>query len=272
MRLIGPLLLVAAQAFASPAIAGPALTVEDVINFKKTVSDEESVRVKAIRQAGIAAGAQGGFSERAAALLDHFCLHRDESGCGDLPLARRRALDSIFMFKPLIDPRGFLPPVITEVLGSSAVTSEKLVVSGKTYRIDRPARFVNISMTWRDYLTVGLESSDIDPIPNSVKPKTDAEREEWASAVKTGWLAGIRSADEVFNANLARLKSDYVGMLRYHRLNKLGLVAEPVISKDIQSQVLTDGEIKSNVEVYQIERPAAMNRNTSGWKTDLRIE
>lgn len=247
-------------------------SMEDLIHFKKSVTNGGSTRVKALRQVGIAAGAQAGFAKRATEITAHYCLVDEDSDCGEQALKRKHALDGIFMFRPLIDPRGFLPPVITEVERSSNVSANRMVISGRVYRMDRPARFVSNAMSWRDYLTVGLDRPEMDPLPDTLRPKSNAEKKEWTASIEAGWKIGFRRADDVFQANLDKLKTDYTGMLRYQRLKMLGLVDEPIISRDIQTSQTTPDSITNSLETLEIQVPAQMNGDRRKWKPELTFD
>lgn len=247
-------------------------SMEDLIRFNSSVTSGGSTRVKALRQVGIAAGTQAGFAKRAAEIISYYCMSGEESSCTEDAINRKRALDDMFMFRPLIDSRGFLPPVITEIERSSNVSPNRMVISGRVYRIDRPARFVSNAMTWRDYLLVGLEKPEVDPLPDTLRPKTNVEKKEWTAAVEAGWKIGIQRADDVFQANLDRLKADYVGMIRYERLKLLGLIDEPVVSSDVQMVETTPDRIVNGLETREIQVPATMNGDTARWKSELAVE
>lgn len=247
-------------------------SMDDLIHFNSSATSSGSARVKALRQVGIAAGTQAGFARRASEIISHYCLSGEDAACTADALDRKRALDDMFMFRPLIDPRGFLPPVITEVERSANVSANRVVISGRAYRIDRPARFVSNTMTWRDYLLVGFDRPEVDPLPDTLRPKTNAEKKEWTASIEEGWKIGVKRADDVFQANLDRLKADYIGMLRYERLRLLGLIDEPVISRDVQMAQTTPDRIVNNLETMEIQVPATMNGDTRRWKSELAME
>lgn len=263
--LLLPIGVAAAQPLSPPSM-------EDLIHFKSALTRDGSTRVKALRQVGIAAGSQAGFARRAQEIMDHYCLLGEDSECSPVALDRKHALDAMFMFRPLIDPRGFLPPVITEVDRSQNVSANRMVISGRVYRIDRPARFVSHVLTWRDYLLVGLSHTDVEPLPDTLRPKSNIEKKEWTASIEAGWKMGVRRADDVFQVNLDRLKADYVGMLRYQRMKLLGLIDEPVISRDIQTVQTTQNSIVNGLETREIQVPATMNGDTKRWRSELSME
>ena len=58
-------------------------------------------------------------------------------------------------------------------------------------------------------------------------PRDDEEREYWAEYVEKGWKYGYEQADEVFREDLARLESDFQGMIRYRALLAQGMISPP---------------------------------------------
>lgn len=258
-----------AEAANSSALRFTSPEMDDVINLRGQDNAPDSARVKAIREAGLSVGASAGFASQSKVILGRYCLLPEAVECATAAKEKSQAMDGIFMFRPLMDERGFLPPVITEVSDSVEVSANKMKISGKVYRIDRPARFVQGVMTWRDYLTVGLEPGEVEVLPRSLIPKTSDEKKAWADGVRDGWKLGYDRALEVFQANIDRLKADYLGMLRYKRLLALGLIKAPVVGHDLQTVVISDNERVQNLESSTIINPAVMERSPSSWRAGL---
>ena len=49
----------------------------------------------------------------------------------------------------------------------------------------------------------------------------------WESAIRRGWKNGVEQADDIFQADLNKLVSDYQGMIRYKSLLAQGMVSPP---------------------------------------------
>ncbi len=48
--------------------------------------------------------------------------------------------------------------------------------------------------------------------------------------VEMGWFEGIDQADQIYTENLARLKRDYQGMIRYRMLLAQNMVSAPQVA------------------------------------------
>jgi defect-in-organelle-trafficking protein DotC len=98
-------------------------------------------------------------------------------------------------------------------------------VADRVYRINRVARIVTASRDWRLYLE--RDWGRVDPPPGLLLPKTDEERAEWKQWIKEGWDAGVAQAEDTFQADLDRMTSDFVGMVRYRELLAQGMISPP---------------------------------------------
>jgi defect-in-organelle-trafficking protein DotC len=58
-------------------------------------------------------------------------------------------------------------------------------------------------------------------------PESKEEQAKWDEWFERGWQAGIDQADEIFQADLNKLSSDYQGMVRYRVLLTQGMVSPP---------------------------------------------
>ena len=79
--------------------------------------------------------------------------------------------------------------------------------------------------TWRQYLE--REWGDVVPPPDILTPQNDEERQEWEVWVKMGWEQGFQQANDIFRADLAKLESDFQGMIRYRMLLAQGMISPP---------------------------------------------
>ncbi len=176
------------------------------------------IRKDAIKEAATSFGARGGLAKRTYEIRRELDL-------------RARYMNKIFNFNQLLiaAPSGFLmePPIVTESMNSMLIDidGQTAAVSDKIYNIIRNARIVSAPRTWRVYLE--REWGDVTPPPDILIPQTDEEREVWVENVAKGWDFGYQQADEIFKEDLARLESDFQGMIRYRMLLAQGMISPP---------------------------------------------
>ena len=201
------------------------VAIEDLLEYE--VSDRDGlvedtlpidIRLDAIKEAAISFGARGGLAKRTYQIREELEL-------------RSRYLNKVFDFNLLLiaAPSGFLiePPIITESMNSMLVDvdGQTAAVSDKIYNIIRNARIVSAPRTWRIYLE--REWGEVIPPPDILVPKNDEERDIWVTHVAKGWKYGWEQANEIFKSDLARLESDFQGMIRYRMLLAQGMVSPP---------------------------------------------
>lgn len=237
MRLsrIGGILILAGVIFTAPVIARaaadsideiePPRTMEQLrtIEKKKIVEEEKNalpidIRNDAMRESALSYGARGGLAWRT------YQIRREME-------TRARYLDKVFDFRSLLipAPSGLLiePPVIGEAIDALMIEAggQQAAVSDRVYNIGRNARIVSTARTWRAYLE--RQWGEVAPPPDILLPGTKAERSNWDGWFDQGWKAGIEQADEIFQADLNKLTSDYQGMVRYRTLLTQGMVSPP---------------------------------------------
>ncbi|MCK5374336.1 MAG: type IV secretory system conjugative DNA transfer family protein [Alphaproteobacteria bacterium] len=176
------------------------------------------IRMDALKEAAISFGARGGLAKRTYEI-------RKEMD------TRARYLDSVYNFAQLLiaAPSGFMiePPIITESMNAMIIKhdGQTAAVSDKIYNIIRNARIVSAPRIWRQYLE--REWGEVMPPPDILTPRNSEERRVWKSHVHKGWKYGYQQADDIFKEDLARLDSDYQGMIRYKMLLAQGMVSPP---------------------------------------------
>lgn len=176
------------------------------------------IRKEAIIEAAISFGARGGLAKRTWEIRQELDM-------------RARHLDKVFSFANLLiaAPSGLLiePPIITENMNSMIidVNGQTAAVSDKMYNIIRNARIVSTPRNWRVYLE--REWGEVLPPPDILVPQTNEERAVWYENVQKGWEFGTSQADEIFKSDLARLESDFQGMIRYRMLLAQGMISPP---------------------------------------------
>jgi len=176
------------------------------------------IRKEAIREAALSYGARGGLAFRTYEIRKE--LEK-----------RERSLDKVFDFRQLLipAPSGLLiePPVINESIDALLIDSngQEAAVSDRVYNIVNNAKIISAARTWRDYLERGW--SQVEPPPDLLRPENSDERQVWIEEVNKGWKAGVLQANEIFEADLARLNADFNGMVRYRVLLSQGIVSPP---------------------------------------------
>ena len=177
------------------------------------------VRETILKETALLLGARAGLSDRSAELMR-------------LMNSRQSALDTKFMFGELVIGNNVLPPVISESRDVVSLDETAMRVAGVIYRIDEPARFALPTPTWRNYLYLGLDETPLKStsMVSSNLPETPVEQAYWEKMVRQGYESGRAHAQELFDANFARLERDFEGMKRFYDLYRRKMVSEPVIA------------------------------------------
>lgn len=232
-----------------------ALASEARVEKKAEVSP---IRAQALEESALSFGAQGGLSWRVAAI--------------NVELKRlERSMDKAFNFGPLMIKGNVLPPVI--VGGQDSVKAESdgqsLRIADQMFKIESAARFVTVTPTWRNYLLMDVPGKPEVPHP-SVLPKDAAEQGLWNSKLQTGWDSGVAQADAIFSANMARLRRDFEGMIRYRKLLAMNMVSEPIVASS-NLGVTGDGQqVSIQDRIYRISVNPTLEMDADRWKAVVR--
>lgn len=198
--------------------------IEDLVDYEPVTTNIKNdnlpfdIRIEALKEAAISFGARGGLAKRTFQIRSELDL-------------RTRYLDKVFNFNQLLipAPSGFLiePPIVTESMNAMLVDidGQTAAVSDKIYNIIRNARIVTAPRTWHVYLE--REWGEVMPPPDILVPRDNEERAIWAEHVEKGWNYGWQQADDIFQSDLARLESDFHGMVRYRMLLAQGMISPP---------------------------------------------
>ncbi|PZQ49120.1 MAG: type IV secretion system protein DotC [Micavibrio aeruginosavorus] len=176
------------------------------------------IRNDAMKESALSYGARGGLNWRT-----YYIRQEMES--------RARYMDKVFDFHQLLiaAPSGLLiePPVIGESADAMIIDQGGLeaAVADRVYNIGRNARIVSAARTWRMYLE--RQWGEVSPPPDILLPVNKEEQKKWDAWFDKGWEAGVAQADEIFQADLNKLSSDYQGMVRYRTLLAQGMVSPP---------------------------------------------
>lgn len=216
------------------------------------VVSENSIRLTAVQDTAMSIGAQGGLAWRAHQ-LNHIL---------DL---QQNYLNQIFNFNSLILHHNVLPPVLAE--GNDALNladPETLRLADKVYKIVLPPRFVTTPPTWREYLWLDYASPEAPSA--TLLPKSAEEQQIWNKYVQVGWQDGIAQANEIFSANLGRLKRDYSGMILYQKLLRQNMVSRPFVATLNLGVTGDSRSMRINDQVLRITATSKLNTQSKTWK------
>jgi defect-in-organelle-trafficking protein DotC len=214
-----------------------------------------TVRLQALRETATTLGARGALAWRS--------VHIDAA------LTEEASnLDHVFDFNQLLLKHNVLPPVIAESGGNlNLANNDTIRMSDKSYRIISPARFVTTPPTWRTYLW--LSYSRPDAPDTTLLPKDKIEAQVWDFYLKKGWEDGLQQANDIFAANLSRLKRDFTGMILYRKMLAQGMISSPIVAKADLGVTGNANEIRVNDEIMRITAHAALQPNSDAWKPIL---
>jgi len=200
------------------------VTLSDLIRYEPEVEVDFDdglaidIRMDALKEAAISFGARAGLATRT------FEIRRELD-------TKARYLNRVYNFSQLLiaAPSGFMiePPIVSESMNAMIIESDgqTAAISDKIYNIIRNARIVSAPRTWRQYME--REWGEVMPPPDILTPSDSDERRAWEAFVREGWKYGYEQADDVFDEDLARLESDFQGMIRYRMLLAQGMVSPP---------------------------------------------
>ena len=214
-------------------------------------------RAQAIQEAAAAYGAQAGMASRARQINDSI-------------VANSASYDRVFNFSALMLEPGFLPPVISEARDAYNQPSDLQVrAADRIYKIEFPARLVNAAPRWQEYLDVPV-SAPLVP-DRTAMPKNAAEKALWDEWARRGWEQGQAQADEAFKSNLARLRRDFEGMLRFKTLYEQGVVSKPKLSKQYLGVTGGDDELAVGDRVYTVTDRSRFNPDSARWSQSVPV-
>lgn len=239
---------VLAAGMAQAQTDGTSSQMQSILNIgSNQVAERDRIgyaREQILREAATALGARAGLSDRSkelSAVLD----------------TRAAELDGRFNFNPFVIGASVLPPVISQSRDVVALEAAAMSVAGVIYHIDEPARFAMPTPTWRNWLYIGLDLTQVVvPTLGTNGPANPAEKELWQRTVKESYEFGRIQADSVFSANLAMLDRVHSGMRLYFQLWQRGMVSAPIIAQNTDLIVRQDpNTIAVGNTMYRITAP-----------------
>ncbi len=166
--------------------------------------------------------------------------------------ANHVTLDRVFDFRPLLLHDGRVAPAVVERTDGAyrIVSPTEAHQTETTYTIEQEARVVSRSPDWRDYL-VHSYPTFTRPDP-AMLPRDATERRIWATAVASGWRAGVVQAERLFDTHLGRLRRDYLGMARFKLLALQGIVDVPLLAESRLGVVVNGRMLSVGERVFRI--------------------
>ena len=242
-----------ATSTASPSLAQ--LGYAKIDEFPAASSGVNKIRYQALKETATTLGAQGALAWRA----EHVDVALENQGS---------YLDHIFDFNQLLLKHNVLPPVLVESDGNLTLDgSDTIRMADKTYKIEAPARFVTAPPTWRNYIWMIYNKPDTPD--QTLLPVDKAEAKIWNFYLQQGWKDGLQQANEIFAANLSRLKRDYLGMVLYRKLLAQGIISSPIVSKADLGVTGDADQLRINDEIVRITAQSALQPDSSKWNAIL---
>lgn len=228
------------------------------MNADEDESGLTNLRRDAQREAALSFGARGGLAKR-----NYEIMVRLE--------AFSETMDKVFNFRALLvkAPSGLLiePPIVREQDQALVVTENgnEAAVADRIYDINKQARIVTAPRDWRQYLIQTWVSRVPNP-PALLWPENEAERVQWRRWVSDGWRAGTHQADEMFQANLARLVADFNGMIRYRTLLTQGMISQPYAMHEDRGVTGTKTVMRVGDRALRLTGPSQFLMGADLWK------
>jgi defect-in-organelle-trafficking protein DotC len=210
------------------------------------------IRFIALKDTALSVGARAGLSKRAF-YIDH------------LLAIKEKTLDKTYNFYGLLLPNDIIPPVLAEADNTLVVDDpDTLRLSQRVYKIVKQAHFVTAPPTWRDYLWMNYPRPEV---PNmTLLPRNPQERAVWKHYIDVGFRQGMRQADSIFEADLARLRRDYTGMILYKKLYAQNMVSAPFVAKTELGITGSASHMRIEDRLLRITAHPALNLQANSWK------
>lgn len=258
------------SAFAGVTYDTPTLT--EILTDKAGITRRLDRRFNAFRTSGVSFGSCAGMNRR----QDEIRVEVE---------VEARNLDAIYNFAALAiraDTPGMptcktgdckvtttegyiIPPVLSHLKQTYSQKSDDLIrVSDAVYKIRSQAHFSSAPPTWRSYLQTAFKFEDCAAPP--VELKSQQDREAWDEGVKEGWARGYDEGAKVLRENLERLNRDFLGMVLYHKLLRLGMVTRPIAAGASMGVTGDANTMHVNESVYRIQVKPEFNLEPSKWK------
>ena len=216
-----------------------------------TPDDGDAGHIEAMREIALSYGAQSGLNWKSTETADYLDAHATE-------------LDKVFNFNALLMRNNVLPPVVAQYGKTYTVESDSSVrISDKEIKMVRPARFVSVAPTWRDYIYLVYQKPE-EP-PQSLLPTNDYEHEIWKQSLLAGWTVGVEQASAIFQDSLSRLSHDFEGMVLYRKLHIQNMISAPYTETTNLGVTGDNQGLRLNDKIIKIQCPSVLNPQTNQW-------
>jgi defect in organelle trafficking protein DotC len=225
----------------------------DIPALNKKETKMSGLRFESLKEAAMSVGSQAGLAWRSERINRN--LKREE-----------KILFEVFNFQAMVLNHNVLPPVLEE--GKNALhldNNETIRLADHIYRIIAPPRFITAPPTWRDYLWMSYDKPDFAQA-YVLRPRNKEERAFWNKYVKIGWDNGVKLANDIFEANLNRLRRDYEGMALYKVLLAQNMVTPPYVAKTDLGITGDENEMRIGDQVLRISATSKLNLKGKTWK------
>lgn len=235
---------------------------EELSNIEALKSPEtpkiNKIRLESLKQSARGVAAQAGLSWRSRQIN---LMLEDQ----------KKNLDQIFNFSFLIINENILPPVLVEGRNTLNLADDYTIrISDHEYQIVQPPRFITTPPNWRNYIWMAYKKPET---PNaSLLPQNYEERKVWNKNIKIGWKDGVSQANQIFSANLARLKRDYNGMILYRKLLSQNMVTKPYVSQADLGITGDANKLSINDKIMRITAIPSFQTESKKWQPALTIK
>lgn len=216
-----------------------------------TPDDGDSGHRKAIKEVALAYGAQAGLNWKSTQIVQYLDKHADK-------------LDQVFNFNALLMRHNILPPVVAEYGKTYSIENDSTIrLSDKEIKMLKPARFVSVAPSWRDYIYIVYAEPETPP--EGLLPENPAEQEIWQEALLAGWEHGTEQAAAIFDDALSRLKQDFEGIVLYHSMHIQNMISAPYTETTNLGVTGDNQGLRLNDKIIRIEHPSVLNPQTNQW-------
>lgn len=211
-----------------------------------------AIRQESLQEAAMSLGAQAGLAYRAKQINCTLLQHSKE-------------LDQVFNFSLMMLPHSVIPPVLVEGRQTlNLADCQTIRIADRTYKIICQAHFATTPPTWRTYLWLNYPCPD--QFTGGLLPRNNEERKIWCCAAAEGWKQGIIQAEQIYATNLARLKRDFTGMIRYRELLAQHMVSPPYVARTELGVTGSCSDLRINDQVLRITALPCLQVDSRNWK------
>ena len=216
-----------------------------------------NIRIQSLRDTALSVGARGGLAFQATQI-------------NQLLVGYDKHLGRVFNFYGMLLDNNVLPPVLLEGRKTLSLSGDNVIrIADRNYQIIYQARFITSPPTWRDYLW--MDYTPPETPDKTLLPKNKAEQAIWSKYIDEGWNAGILQATTIFRENIARIKRDYEGMIRYRKLLAQNMVSAPYVAT-LDLGITGNGDnLTVNDRVLRITAFPTLQADGNQWKTEIKL-